>query len=85
MRTPGTHEAWMISAFIFCYTIFQLPGGICGEKLGSRRTMTWIIVLWGVCAALTALLPVGSRAAKPCPFGASSRPDRFTRWRRRDP
>jgi ACS family glucarate transporter-like MFS transporter len=48
---------WMISAFIFCYTIFQLPGGICGEKLGSRRTMTWIVVLWGVCAALTALLP----------------------------
>jgi ACS family glucarate transporter-like MFS transporter len=48
---------WMISAFIFCYTIFQLPGGICGEKFGSRRTMTWIVVLWGVCAALTALLP----------------------------
>ncbi len=48
---------WMISAFILCYTIFQLPGGICGERFGSRRTMTWIVVLWGVCAALTALLP----------------------------
>lgn len=48
---------WMISSFILCYTIFQLPGGICVERFGTRRTMTWIVVLWGVCAALTALLP----------------------------
>jgi ACS family glucarate transporter-like MFS transporter len=48
---------WMISAFIACYTIFQLPGGVFGERLGSRRTLTWIVVAWGACAALTALVP----------------------------
>jgi len=49
--------AWMMSAFIYCYAIFQIPGGICGEKLGSRRILTWIVVAWGVCTALTALVP----------------------------
>jgi sugar phosphate permease len=28
---------WMISAFIACYTIFQLPGGMAGERFGPRR------------------------------------------------
>jgi ACS family glucarate transporter-like MFS transporter len=48
---------WMISAFIACYTIFQLPGGMAGERFGPRRVMTWIVVLWGVFTLLTGLVP----------------------------
>jgi ACS family glucarate transporter-like MFS transporter len=48
---------WMISAFIACYTIFQLPGGMAGERFGPRRVMTWIVVLWGVFTLLSGLLP----------------------------
>ena len=48
---------WMISAFIACYTIFQLPGGMAGERFGSRRVMTWIVVLWGAFTLLSGLLP----------------------------
>jgi ACS family glucarate transporter-like MFS transporter len=48
---------WTISAFIACYTIFQLPGGMAGERFGSRRVMTWIVVLWGVFTLLSGLLP----------------------------
>jgi sugar phosphate permease len=38
---------WTIGAFIACYTVFQLPGGMAGERFGSRRVLTWIVVLWG--------------------------------------
>ncbi|MDH3519238.1 MAG: MFS transporter [Myxococcales bacterium] len=48
---------WSISAFIACYTLFQLPGGMAGERFGSRRTLTWIVVLWGAFTLLTGLLP----------------------------
>jgi ACS family glucarate transporter-like MFS transporter len=48
---------WTISAFIACYTIFQLPGGMAGERFGSRRVMTWIVVLWGAFTLLSGLLP----------------------------
>jgi ACS family glucarate transporter-like MFS transporter len=48
---------WMISAFIGLYTLFQVPGGILGERFGARRVMTWILTAWGICTALTAVLP----------------------------
>jgi ACS family glucarate transporter-like MFS transporter len=48
---------WMISAFIAGYTIFQVPGGMAGERFGSRRVLTWIVVLWGVFTLLSGLLP----------------------------
>jgi ACS family glucarate transporter-like MFS transporter len=52
-----TQLGWTISAFIACYTVFQLPGGMAGERFGSRRILTWILVLWGVFTLLSGLLP----------------------------
>ncbi len=45
---------YILAAFTAGYTIFQLPGGIFGIKLGARRAMTVIMVLWGLLIMLTA-------------------------------
>lgn len=39
------------------YAIFQFPGGVFGDRLGGRLSMTIIVVLWGVCTLLVGLVP----------------------------
>jgi len=48
---------WALSAFVWGYTIFQFPGGIFGRWFGPRKTMTLIVVVWGVITVLTGVLP----------------------------
>ncbi len=36
---------WIMAAFTAGYAIFQLPGGILGDKFGPRRVFTVIVVL----------------------------------------
>jgi MFS transporter, ACS family, glucarate transporter len=52
---------YVFAAFAAGYTIFQFPGGVFGLKLGTRRAMTVIMVLWGLLIMLTAA--AGSIAA----------------------
>jgi ACS family glucarate transporter-like MFS transporter len=47
----------VLSAFAWGYAIFQFPGGIIGDKLGSRRALTIIAVLWGILTLATGLVP----------------------------
>jgi ACS family glucarate transporter-like MFS transporter len=47
----------VLSAFAWGYAIFQFPGGIFGDKVGSRRALTMIAVLWGVLTLATGLIP----------------------------
>jgi len=47
----------ILSAFAWGYAIFQFPGGVFGDRLGSRRALTIIAVLWGILTLLTGLVP----------------------------
>jgi ACS family glucarate transporter-like MFS transporter len=47
----------VLSAFAWGYAIFQFPGGIFGDRLGPRRALTIIAVLWGILTLLTGLVP----------------------------
>ena len=47
----------VLSAFAWGYAIFQFPGGIFGDIVGSRRALTLIAVLWGVLTLATGLTP----------------------------
>ncbi len=47
----------VLSAFAWGYAIFQFPGGIFGDKVGSRRALTTIAVLWGILTLITGLVP----------------------------
>jgi ACS family glucarate transporter-like MFS transporter len=53
----------VLSAFAWGYAIFQFPGGIFGDKVGSRRALTIIAVLWGILTLATGLVPGKTLAA----------------------
>jgi MFS transporter, ACS family, glucarate transporter len=50
---------WLLSVFLIGYTVFQLPGAIIGQRLGSHRTLTAIGLLTVLAASATALAPPG--------------------------
>src|SRR5690606_38128734 len=45
---------YVLAAFTAGYTIFQFPGGVFGVKLGPRRAMAIVMVLWGLLIMATA-------------------------------
>ena len=54
---------WVMAAFIAGYALFQLPGGMLGDRLGPRRLLASIAIIWAVLNALTALVPGADMAS----------------------
>ena len=48
----------VLAAFAWGYGLFQFPGGLLGDRFGSRRTLTLLALVWGVLTLLVGLLPV---------------------------
>ena len=48
---------WLMQAFVIGYAIFQLPGGVLGQRFGARSTFTVIGLLAVVAIGATALAP----------------------------
>jgi ACS family glucarate transporter-like MFS transporter len=53
----STELGWILSSFTIAYTLFQIPGGIFGQRVGARLALTAIAVCWGVLTFLTGLVP----------------------------
>lgn len=51
------HLGYMFSAFAAGYALFQLPGGVLGNRLGARFLLTAMLVSWAILTAVTALVP----------------------------
>jgi len=47
----------VFSAFAWGYAIFQFPGGVFGDIVGSRRALSFIAVWWGILTLATGLVP----------------------------
>ncbi len=47
----------VLAAFAWSYAAFQFPGGIWNERVGGRRALTIIALLWGACNLLIGLVP----------------------------
>jgi ACS family glucarate transporter-like MFS transporter len=47
----------VLSAFAWGYAIFQFPGGIFGDRVGSRWALTIIALLWGILTLATGVVP----------------------------
>jgi MFS transporter, ACS family, glucarate transporter len=45
---------WVLSAFALGYALFQTPGGILADKIGSRKILTYIIIIWSFFTGFTA-------------------------------
>ena len=53
----------ILSAWAWGYAAFQFPGGVVGDRIGGRRAITGLAVLWGVLNLLMGFVP--GRAVAP--------------------
>jgi ACS family glucarate transporter-like MFS transporter len=48
---------WIMAAFPLGYALFQFPGGVFADRVGPRRAIALIAVLWGLLTMATTLVP----------------------------
>ena len=46
---------WILSSFNWGYSLFQIPGGWLGDRIGPRRALTLIVGWWSLFTSATAL------------------------------
>jgi MFS transporter, ACS family, glucarate transporter len=50
--TP-TQMGWVFSAFTIAYAVFEIPSGWLGDRFGTRRALTRIVLAWSIFTVLT--------------------------------
>jgi len=45
----------VFTSFLVGYAIFQIPGGLLGDRIGPKLTLGISVLVWGICTILTAL------------------------------
>jgi ACS family glucarate transporter-like MFS transporter len=45
--------SWVFFGFIMAYALFEIPSGVMGDQMGSRRVLMRIVVWWSFFIALT--------------------------------
>jgi sugar phosphate permease len=56
------HMGYLASVWLVAYGLFQVPGGLLGDRLGARHLLTLLVLGWSLTAgavALTVALPPG--------------------------
>jgi sugar phosphate permease len=48
-----TAQGAILTAFFITYALFQVPGGLLADRIGSRKTMVIAMTLWSAFTALT--------------------------------
>lgn len=46
---------WILSIFSLGYALFQVPTGLLADKIGARKTLTYIVTIWSLFTATTGL------------------------------
>src|SRR5260370_41446588 len=44
---------YVFSAFTLAYSLFEIPGGYLGDRMGARRVLMRIVLWWSVFTAAT--------------------------------
>jgi len=53
MGISPSHWGWVIGVFALAYTLFEIPSGMLGDRIGPRRILTRIVLWWSAFTALT--------------------------------
>jgi len=62
--------SWVLASFNWGYSLFQIPGGWLGDRIGPRRALTLIVCWWSLFTSATAMSwSAGSMAAFRFLFG----------------
>lgn len=56
LQLSNEEFGWILSAFAVGYALFEVPGGIWGDRYGARRILTRIVAWWSVFTALTGMM-----------------------------
>jgi ACS family glucarate transporter-like MFS transporter len=46
---------WILSIFSLGYALFQVPTGLLADRIGARKTLTYIVSIWSLFTATTGL------------------------------
>jgi len=49
----NTQFGWALSAFVLAYALFEIPSGFLGDRIGQRKVLLRIVIMWSVFTALT--------------------------------
>src|SRR4029079_16059349 len=52
-----TQVGWLFTAFLFTYSVFQIPGALLGQRLGPRWTLTGLGLVTVAASVLTVAAP----------------------------
>jgi len=44
---------WVTGVFAFAYAVFEIPSGALGDRIGSRRVLTRVVLWWSAFTSLT--------------------------------
>src|SRR5260370_23867794 len=55
LRLSRTDMSWVQIAFTIAYGLFEVPTGHWGDRFGSRRVLTRIVLWWSAFTALTGI------------------------------
>src|SRR5215216_1003926 len=62
---------WAFTVFTWAYALFEIPGGWLGDRLGARRVLMRIVLLWSFIIAVTGWVSsLGSLLVTRTLFGA---------------
>lgn len=56
------HMGYLAAIWLVAYGLFQVPGGLIGDRIGSRHLLTFLVLGWSVTLAVvgvTVFLPAG--------------------------
>src|SRR5258706_155607 len=54
LSLDAVRMSYVFSAFTFAYAMFEIPSGYWGDRIGTRRVLTRIVLWWSAFTALTA-------------------------------
>jgi MFS family permease len=66
---------WALSGFFLTYSLFQIPTGWLGERLGPRKTLSIYSAVWSAATAITGLAGIGLVAVWLVPLVMRIRPE----------
>jgi ACS family glucarate transporter-like MFS transporter len=64
-RLTDVELGYVFSAFVWSYAFFQAPSGRIADRFGPRWVLTFGILWWSACTAVTGFAPEGSSVAVP--------------------
>src|SRR5689334_14029150 len=54
-KLSNTQFGYVLGAFALAYALFEIPGGILGDRIGQKKVFIRIVIWWSLFTALTGL------------------------------